>query len=323
MSYTVLVVDDFEPWRRHVASTLGESSRWRIVGEAADGPDAIEKAADLRPDLILLDVGLPTLNGIEAARRILAHDPNLRILFVSEHQSWEIAETALATGARGYICKSDSGRQLSPAMDAIIDERRFVAERFGGRGVEQTGRHSSPNGRRHEALYYSNDAQLLDQWTSVAEAALRDDATYFVLATDPRRDRLEAMLRARGVDMARAIRDGRYVSVSVDKALSNFMVGNRLDETRFWETVNPWMLRMANASTAEHPRVVACGECAPALCAQGNGEAAVRLEQLWDEVTRTYHLDTFCGYSSGGCHCEDPDEVIEKVRAAHTATYSR
>src|SRR5215470_1485011 len=162
MSYRVLVVDDFEPWRRHVASTLGESSRWQIVGEAADGPDAIEKAARLRPDLILLDVGLPTVNGIEAARRILAHDSNLKILFVSEHQSWEIAEAALCTGARGYICKSDSGRELAPAMDAIVEGRRFVAARFGGRVVERASGHVL-NNRRHEALFYSSSESLLDQ----------------------------------------------------------------------------------------------------------------------------------------------------------------
>jgi DNA-binding NarL/FixJ family response regulator len=322
MSYRVLVVDDFEPWRRHVASTLGESCRWQIVGEAADGPDAIEKAAHLRPDLILLDVGLPTLNGIEAARRILAHDSNLRILFVSEHQSWEVAEAALGTGARGYICKSDSGRELAPAMDAIVDGRRFIAARFGGR-VGEKARHISPNGRRHEALYYSSDALLLDQWVSVAEAALSDDATFFLLATDSRRDRLQAMLQARGVNVARAVRDGRYVAVSVDETLSKFMVGDRLDETRFWEAVTPLMLNMARASTAEHPRVVACGECAPALCVRGNANAAVRLEQLWDEVTRTFHLDTFCGYSSDGCQCAEPSAVFEQVSAAHTATYVR
>src|SRR5215470_19300819 len=166
MSYRVLVVDDFEPWRRHVRSTLGESSRWRIVGEAVDGADAIEKAAALRPDLILLDVGLPTLNGIEAARRILAHDPNLKILFVSEHQSWEIAEAALCTGARGYICKSDSGRELSPAMDAIVEGRRFVAARFGGRVVERASRHSGLKSRRHEAVFYSDDELLTDEWTA-------------------------------------------------------------------------------------------------------------------------------------------------------------
>jgi DNA-binding NarL/FixJ family response regulator len=323
MSHRVLVVDDFEPWRRHVASTLSESSRWQIVGEAADGCGAIEHAADLRPDLILLDVGLPTLNGIEAARHILAFDPNLRILFVSEQQSWEVAEAALSTGARGYICKSDSGRELAPAMDAIIDGRRFVGPRFGGRVGETASPHSAPNGRRHEGLYYSSDAVLLDQWMSVAEAALSDGATFFVLAADSRRDRLQAMLQARNVNVARAVRDGRYVAWGVDETLSTFMVGDRLDDTRFWEAVTPLMLDMAKASTAEHRRVVACGEGAPTLCVRGNAEAAVRLEQLWDEVTRMFQLDTFCGYSSDGCQCEEPTVVFEQVCAAHTATYER
>src|SRR4030095_3394439 len=203
MSYRVLVVDDFEPWRRHVRSTLGESSRWRIVAEAADGPDAVEKAVHLRPDLILLDVGLPTMNGIEAARRILAHDPNLRILFVSEHQSSEVAEAALCTGARGYICKSDSGRELSPARDAIVDGRRFVAPRFGGRLVEKPAACSSSNCRRHESLFYSSDALLLDQWAAVAEAALKMDASFLLLATDVHRNRLQTMLQGRGVNVPR------------------------------------------------------------------------------------------------------------------------
>jgi DNA-binding NarL/FixJ family response regulator len=323
MVYSVLVVDDFEPWRRHVSSTLGRSSRWKVVAEAADGPEAIEKSIDLRPDLILLDVGLPTLNGIEAARRILATDPSLRILFVSEHQSWEVAEAALCTGARGYICKSDSGRELSPAMDAIVCGRRFVAERLGGRVGENGTDRSSPNRRRHEALHYASEVPLLDQWASVAEDALSTDATFLLLATDSHEDTLRAMLQKRGVNMSRAARDGRYVSLTVDEALSKFMVGDRLDETRFWNSVTSVMLSAARGSTAEQPHVIACGECAPTLCAQGNVEAAIRLEQLWDEVTRTYRLDTFCAYLSDGCQCDDADDVREKISAAHTATYER
>ena len=319
MSYRVLVVDDFEPWRRHVASTLAESSRWQIVGEAADGPDAIEKAANLRPDLILLDVGLPTVNGIEAARRILAHDSNLKILFVSEHQSWEIAEVALCTGARGYICKSDSGRELSPAMDAIIDGGRFVAERFGGR-VQKRADRASSNGRRHEALYYSNDVELLNRWASIAKDALNTDATFLLLATDSHRDTIRAMLQRRGINVERAVRDGRFVSLTVDETLSKFMVGDRVDETRFWNSVTSVVLGAARASTADQPYVIACGECAPTLCTQGNGEAAIRLEQLWDEVTRTYRLDTYCAYSSDGCRCDDADDVREQISATHTAT---
>ena len=323
MSHRVLVVDDFEPWRRHVASTLAASSRWQIVGEAADGLDAIEKAANLRPDLILLDVGLPTVNGIEAARRILAHDSNLKILFVSEHQSWEIAEAALCTGARGYICKSDSGRELSPAMDAIIEGRRFVAARFGGRVVERTIRHSALNSRRHEAVFYSDDELLTDEWTSIAEDTLNAGATFILVAFEARRNSLRAKLDALGVNVAGAVSDGRYVSLSVAEVTSKWMINGRLDQTRFWAAVTPVMLAAARASTAEQPQVVACGECAPSLCANGDAEAAIRLEQLWDEVAQTYHLDVFCGYASHGCRCDDPEDVKARLRETHTATYAK
>jgi DNA-binding NarL/FixJ family response regulator len=323
MIYNVLVVDDFEPWRRHVSSTLGKSSRWHIVGEAGDGPDAIEKAADLQPDLILLDVGLPTLNGIEAARRILAHDSNRKILFVSEHQSWEVAEAALCTGARGYICKADSGRELSPAMEAIVEGRRFVAGRLGGRVVHHRGHPTSLNTRRHEAMFYSNQEQCLDDWASIAERALNTGATFIVVAFDERRTRLQALLEARGLNVARAIRDGRFLSLSVDEASSQWMVDGFPDETRFWPAITSVMLAAARASTAEQPHVVACGECAPSLCAQGDAAAAIRLEQLWDEVVTTYNLDVFCGYSSDGCRCDDPGEVRERLTAVHTAMYAR
>ena len=323
MVYSVLVVDDFEPWRRHVSSTLAKSSRWKVVAEAADGPDAIQKAIELRPELILLDVGLPTLNGIEAARRILATDPSLRILFVSEHQSWEVAEAALCTGARGYICKSDSGRELSPAMDAIVDGRRFVAERLGGRVAENGTDRSSPNSRRHEALYYANEVQLLDQWASVAEDALSTDATFLLLATASHEEGLRARLQKRGVNVACAAREGRYVALGNKETLSQFMVGDRLDETRFWRAATAVMMSVLRGSTAEYPRIVACGECAPELCARGNAEAAIRLEQLWDEVTRTFRLDTYCAYSSDACQCDDAEDVREKICATHTASYAR
>ena len=322
MVYSVLVVDDFEPWRRHVCSTLARSSRWKVVAEAADGPEAVQKAIDLRPDLILLDVGLPTLNGIEAARRILATDPSLRILFVSEHQSWEVAEAALCTGARGYICKSDSGRELSPAMDAIVDGRRFIAERLGGR-VAEKGTDRSPNTRRHEGVFYSDDALFLDDWASIAEGALNAGATFILVAVDERRNRLQAMLEARGVNVGRAVRDGRFISMSVDEAVSQWMVDGALDEARFWSAVTSVMLAGMRASTSEPPHVVACGECAPSLCAQGDAEAAIGLERLWDEVAAIYNLDVFCGYSSDGCRCDDPRLVRQRLTAVHTATYAR
>ena len=322
MMNTILVVDDYEPWRRHLASTLGNNPHWRIVGEAADGPEAVAKAIDIRPDLILLDVGLPTVNGIEAARQILERNPALNILFVSEHQSWEVAEAALHTGARGYLCKSDSGRELSPALDAVAAGGRFVAARFGGRVVDNASHQRSADIRRHEALYYSTEALLLDRWASVAEEALDESATFLLLTTPSREQRLRAMLEKRGANLPVPISEGRYVSLGVDETLSKFMVGDRLDETRFWTAATSLMLSLAKASTAEQPHVVACGECAPTLCVRGNAEAAVRLEQLWDELTRTYNLDTVCGFALDACQCEDPGAVLEDMKSIHTATYA-
>jgi len=125
--YRVLVVDDYEPWRRFICSTLQQTSNWQVVGEVVDGVDAVHAARTLRPDLILVDVGLPTLNGIEATRQILTHDPCCRILFVSEHRSQDIVKAALDSGAGGYIVKSHAVRDLMPAMQAIVDGQSYVS----------------------------------------------------------------------------------------------------------------------------------------------------------------------------------------------------
>src|SRR4051812_34833131 len=96
-----LIVDDHPLWRRQIRSALLRNRQWQIVGEATDGLEAVEQAKALRPDLILLDIGLPTIDGFEVARRILAHDPRSRILFLSAHESWDMADVALSIGARG------------------------------------------------------------------------------------------------------------------------------------------------------------------------------------------------------------------------------
>jgi DNA-binding NarL/FixJ family response regulator len=97
-SIRVLVVDDHEPWRRFASTTLQKQVELQVIGEATDGLQAVQQAQELLPDLILLDIGLPTLNGIEAARRIREVSPTSKILFVSENRSPDIAEAALSTG---------------------------------------------------------------------------------------------------------------------------------------------------------------------------------------------------------------------------------
>jgi len=128
----ILIVDDFLPWHRFVTSVLEEQPLLRIVGGAADGLEAVQKARESQPDLILLDIGLPTLNGIEAARRIRELSPKAKILFVSENRSWDIVEEALRIGSGGYVVKADAKRELLAAVEAVLKGKRFVSSSLAG-----------------------------------------------------------------------------------------------------------------------------------------------------------------------------------------------
>jgi DNA-binding NarL/FixJ family response regulator len=129
----VLVVEDFEAWRGFVRSTFQREPKFQIIGEARDGFEAIQKAQELEPDLVLLDVGLPLLNGIEAARRIREVVPQAKILFLSEAQSWDIVREAVGAGASGYVVKADAGKDLLPAVNAVLGGARFFGARFDGK----------------------------------------------------------------------------------------------------------------------------------------------------------------------------------------------
>lgn len=107
-------------------------TKLQIVGEASDGLEAVRMAQQLQPSLILLDIGLPVINGIDAARRIRRVSPTSKILFVSENRSRDLADEALRTGACGYIVKSAAARDLLPGVQAILEDRSFVSTNLTG-----------------------------------------------------------------------------------------------------------------------------------------------------------------------------------------------
>jgi len=123
----VLIADNYEPWRRFVCSKLRAHSEFELVGEISDGLEAVQKAKELRPHLILLDLGLPTLSGIEAARRILNFSPEAKIIFVSENRNWDVAEGAHRAGGFGYVIKSNAANELWPAVQAALQGKTFFS----------------------------------------------------------------------------------------------------------------------------------------------------------------------------------------------------
>jgi DNA-binding NarL/FixJ family response regulator len=125
----ILIVDDHDVARRGIRSLLEAHPGWEICGEAKDGREAVECATRMKPDLVLLDIGMPGLNGLDAARQIHAVCPDTRILILTMHDTEQLVREVLAVGARGYLLKSDSARDLVAAVEALQNHRTFFTTR--------------------------------------------------------------------------------------------------------------------------------------------------------------------------------------------------
>lgn len=123
----ILLVEDFEPFRMKVRSLIKERTEFMVLCEVSDGLAAVQKAEELRPDLILMDIGLPSINGIEAARKILHGNPQSRILFLTQESSSDVVSEAFSLGARGYIVKMDARKDMLLGIDAVMRGEKFVS----------------------------------------------------------------------------------------------------------------------------------------------------------------------------------------------------
>ena len=318
MALRILVVDDFEPWRRFVSSTFQRQKDLEILLEVSDGLEAVYRGEDLRPDLVVLDIGLPTLNGIKAGRRIREVSPNSKILFLSEQNSPDIAEAALEAGGAGYVVKSDAGRELLAAVTAVREGRRYISNRLVGQVFfAAADDDTSQDVGRHELQVYPNDASLLEGFAKFIAGGLNAGNAVVVIATETHRQGLFQKLQTEGFDLDAVISSGSYTAIDVYEALSSFMPNDQPDPARLGQAVSRLVKTASKGPAGATRRVTACGECAPLLWTEGKLDAALRMEELWDEASHKYGLSTLCGYLSRTLRVEKGHHIFQKISSLH------
>jgi len=269
----------------------------------------------------VLDVGLPNVNGIEAARQIRQLSPSSKIVFLSQNNDLNVVRAALGTGAQGYVYKMDVRRDFLPAIEAVLRGKQFVSSSL--KGYEFTDTSVEKAAHRHEVQFYSDDALLLGTFARFIADALNAGDAAIAVVTESHRDGLVSRLKTQGLDVDAAIQRGRYIQLDVTETLSTFMVNDMPDAARFFEVVGALIQAAAKAAKREHSRVVACGESAPLLWAEGKVDAAIRLEQLWNELGKTFGVDILCGYALSSFRGEKDEQVFQSICGEHTAVSSQ
>lgn len=337
------MVDDFAQWRSYVIAKLAENPALHIVGFAFDGQEAVQKAAELQPELILMDVNLPNLSGISAAWRIRELSLKSKILFVSQNLDLDVVRAALEAGGSGYVVKSSAEDELLVAVEAVMSGKTFVSGQFapdeftGVRGaqslvqrpfdesIESAARplpSDNTRGHCHEVEFYRNDASFLERCARFMGAALTNGDSVILVATPSHCNTLRQRLQSEGCQIVEAIEQGRYLALEPVHVLSEFLVNGQPDSARFITFAGNLIRTALKAATGKHPRVAACGESTALLYAEGKVEAAVEMERRLNELSLLYELDILCGFPVEGFRTEAERSIFQRICAEHSAAYS-
>jgi len=340
-SVRILVLQEFDQFQTSIAPILQQRPDWHVVAVASEASDAVRLAKQLQPELILLDIDLPRMNGIKAARQIRTVAPESKTVFLSHESSIGLLREVLRFGVRAYVSKEHTSSELIAAIEAVLQNSHFIGS--GGASHELASAGGSHPDRRmknvltvmtspsrqkpltapsHEIQFYSEDTVLLDRLSGFVEAALRAGHSAIVCATRSWRDDLVHALHGRGLDVVDLIRRRNYVAFDAVETLSTCTTGESLDGPKFLQLLGGVITISADAARGIRPRVALYQECASLLWAQGRQEVAIHLERLLNDLVNRYDVDVLCGYSVNYVHGDEDIHVIQRLCAEHSAVNS-
>lgn len=315
------MVEDIEAWRCTLVSIVESGVDLEIVCQVADGETAVKKAAELKPELILLDIGIPRLNGLEAAKEIgkLPHTP--KIIFVTQELSPEVVNEAFRIGASGFVAKMNAGTELLLAVDTVLRGGRFISRCVAPLELSSSDSFPRLPSEVHEVGFYTDDSLLLCDMIDFVARAIESGRACIVIATESHQSSLIVGLKRQGLDVESAIEKGTLVPVDVVQAISEFVTNGMLNESLFLKTVGDLIATVSNAAAKQDGPVAIYGEGADILRQQGNLETAIQVEKLVHVLDRRYRLEILCGYSVGVTAARMTSQVMERISAEHSASH--
>lgn len=332
---TIFVVEDFEPFRRLVCTMLQANRQIKSITELGDGLQAVEKARQLQPDLILLDIGLPGLNGLEAARQIKVLSPHSRTIFVSQETDIDIVREAFGIGASGYVAKADAAGELHTALNTVLEGGQFLSSRFANHDVLSTTNQHTPysktrsgsprlhEGSLHDVVFYYDQSSFLETVSNFLGSALKSGDAAVAMLTKANNDAVVERLQTMGLDVPRLTQEKRYLCMDPAEILATIMVKGLPDRTQLLKITKNVSQRVAKTLKERHNCIALCEECGPLLWSQGNAEGVVRLEQLWSEIGQSHALHVLCMYPVLSFEGAAGLFVYEQIRDGHSSVYFR
>jgi CheY-like chemotaxis protein len=296
-SAKVLLVDDQAQFRRMVRSLIDSQADYRVCGEAGDGIDAVEKVRQLHPDLVLMDINMPRMNGLEATRIIRRESPDCNVVIVTQNDATVARAQARSVGANGFVTKSNLIRDLLPEMGRVVMENnRSVGDKknVAADGEPWCGLLSGAAPRDHIVQLYQDEQFLNRAVCRFAAAAIANGEGIILVPTIAHWDAFRPRLESEGVDVKAAEKRGQLTIVDADNLLPTFMRDGMPD--------SPVFLGLAANVVSQargdgrYPKVRWWGEMVNILWERGDVAASMNLEDLFDQLAHEQDIAIFCSF---------------------------